>query len=398
MKYTIYATDKYKKFLETQIARVRQYPEMKIDKIENGAFVIDSNTGGFGVFDLDGNFIDSCRQYRGKNAQFIPKYVPSLECMDCDAVFLGNAYPHFGHFIIEHLNRTWGIERVHRDNIKYVFIDNKNIGAKTWLYDFTDMLGIARKDVLILNKSVRFKNIFIPTQSLNNSGNLWAPEFKLGFDKMREGLRPEKIYEKVYVSRAKLPDNMRTYNEEKIQKIFEKNGFHVIYPETLPVAQQVAIIGNCKILAGCAGTALHLGVFMKPGGRIIQLNRMSDIHDSAALQWRLCMIKDLDFDVVCASTELFKSKHGGTHAPQIIGETEYMKSFFDDNNFVYEESDLIVDEVEFERYKNQLALFQNNNGGNVKQKLKKLLIKIVSCMVPGRINRGRIRKYLKEHL
>ena len=318
MNLNVYTDDIYKTYFMSEIAKVRKYKDMRIDRVEKGTFVIDTTSGAFGVFDLDGKFVDSSLQYRGKNTQFIPKYKIVDEVMDCDAVFLGNAYPHFGHFIIEHLNRAWGITKIDNSgNTKYIFVDNKNIGAKSWLYDFTDMLGISRDDVLILNKSIRFKNVFIPTQSLNNSGNMWAPEFKDGFDIMRENVVTEHIYERVYVSRAKLSDSMRTYNEEVIQKIFEKNGFHIIYPETMPLAQQVAIIGNCKVLAGCAGTALHLGVFMKNGGRIIQLNRTLDVHDSAALQWRMCMIKDLDFDIVSASVEKRKSSHGGTHAPQI---------------------------------------------------------------------------------
>lgn len=398
MNLNIYADRNYKKAFESKIAKLRQYNDMHVDVVENGMFVINSDTGAFGVFDADGVFIESSLQYRGKNTQFVPSYVPAKDYMDCDVVFLGNAYHHFGHFIIEHLNRAWGIEKIHKDNVKYVFVDNKNIGAKSWLFEFTDMLGIARDDVLILNKSMRFNNVYIPTQSLNNSGNMWAPQFGRGFDIMRDNVVAEKIYERVYVSRAKLPENMRTWNEEKIQRVFERNGFHVIYPETLPLHQQVAIIGNCKVLAGCAGTALHLGVFMKPGGRIIQLNRTSDIHDNGPLQWRMCMIKGLDFDIVSASVEEFKSKHGGAHAPQIIGGTKYLRSFFDNNGFVYQESDMVPDEAELGKYKSQLDLFKKSNGGKVKQKLKKLLIKIVSCLVPGRVNRGRVRKYLKEHL
>ena len=312
-------------------------------------------------------------------------------------MFLGNAYPHFGHFIIEHLNRAWGLEKCPRENVKYVFVDNKNIGAKSWLFDFMEMLGIARHDVIILNQSMQFKRVFIPTQSFNNSGKWWARQFVIPFDKMRENVRADKVWDKVYVSRAKLPENMRTYGEEAVQRIFEKNGFHVIYPETLPLAQQVATIGNARVLAGCAGTALHLALFMKPGGRVIQLNRTNAIKDSGELQYRMCQMKNLDFDVVAASVEEFKSQHGGTHAPQIIGVNDNLKRFFDDNNFEYTDDDLLMDEKALAQYRAQLEVFCRSHGGQFKQKLKKICIKLVACLVPGRITRGRVRKWLKEH-
>lgn len=316
---------------------------------------------------------------------------------DCDAVFLGNAYHHFGHFMIEHLNRAWGLEKCPKKNVKYVFVDNKNIGAKSWLFDFMEMLEIKRDDVLILNESMRFRRIFVPTQSYNISGKWSGREFVIPFDKMRENVHANKVWNKVYVSRAKLPENMRTYGEEVVQRIFEKNGFHVIYPETLPLAQQVAIIGNCRELAGCAGTALHLALFMKPGGRVIQLNRTTAVKGSADLQCSICQMKGLSFDVISASVEKFKSNHGGAHAPQIIGINENVKKFFDDNGFEYTADDLIPDKDSFAQYKVLLDEFCRTNGGQIKQKIKRIFIKILSCFVPGRITRGRFRKWLKTH-
>ena len=335
MKARFYTDSKYEKYLLGKVRQVCERHDMKVDVVDMGAFIVDINTGAFGVFDNNDKLVKSSLQWRGNNVNFIPPCGPEsrvgMGFCDCDAVFLGNAYHHFGHFIIEHLNRAWGLDKCPRENVKYVFIDNKNIGAKSWLFDFMEMLGIKRDDVLILNKSMQFRRVFIPTQSFNNSGKWWAKEFVIPFAKMRENVRIDKFFDKVYVSRAKLPDYMRTYGEEAVQRIFEKNGFYVIYPETLPLAQQIAIIGNCRTLAGCAGTALHLALFMKPGGRVIQLNRTRSIKDSGDLQYRMCQMRNLDFDVIAASVEEFKSQHGGTHAPQIIGVNKNLKSFFDDN-------------------------------------------------------------------
>lgn len=137
---------------------------------------------------------------------------------------------------------------------------------------------------------------------------------------------------------------------------------------------------------------------MRPGGRIVQLKRCGEVADSGALQWRMCMIKDLDFDVVASSIEEFKSQHGGAHAPQIIGGTCYLKQFLDDNGFLYSDDDLLPDDMALIQYRRQLELFKKNNGGKFLMKLKKSFIKTVTCFVPGRVNRGRVRKYLKEHL
>lgn len=398
MKMSCYADGRYKKHLMQKISKIYQRDDMAIDEIKNAAFIIDTNTGAFGIFDDKGEIVKSCLQYRGKNAQFIPKYISDVDCMDCDAVFLGNVYPHFGHFLLEHLNRAWGISKIKSKNIKYVLVDNKNMGPKQWMIDFLKCAGVSEKDILILNRSMRFRKVYVPSQSLNIVSGWYGAEFKDAFDAMRKNVKSDVVYDKVYVSRAKLSNDMRVWGEEKIQRIFEKNGFTVIYPETMPLYEQIAIISHCNVLAGCAGTALHLALTMKEGTRVIQLNRTSAIKDNGEIQYRLCKLKNQDFDIVAASVEEVQSTHGGVHAPQIIGVTKYLQQFFDDNNFKYNDDDLIPDADALEQYHTALAEFQKNNGGQLYLKFKKKFIKYISCLIPGRVTRGRVRKWLKEKM
>ena len=330
MNFVKYVDDAYEQHLSQELKKLK-LRDAKIEVIENATVVVNTDSRAFGIFDDSKKIVRSALQYRGKNCQFIPKFNVADEYMDCDAMFLGNAYPHFGHFLMEHLNRAWGAVRAGKAGMKYIFIDNTGVGAKSWLFDFMAMLGIQKSDVVILDKTTRFKRIFVPNQTMNISGNWCMPEFILPFQKMRDNVKAENVYERVYVSRAKLDGTMRVHNEEKVQQIFEDNGFKVIYPETMPLDQQAAVIGNCRMLAGCAGSALHLSVFMKPSGRVIQLRRTKDVADSGAVQYRLCMLGGLDFDVIDASVEEVKSTHGGDHAPQIIGMTKYLKRFFDEN-------------------------------------------------------------------
>lgn len=397
MKLQCYIDDKYNKYFTSENEKVRQ-ESVCIETYSNATIVVDTETFGFGVFDESGKFVKSSRQFRGNNYQYVPKFVKNATYCDCDVMFLGNAYPHFGHFLIEHLNRAWGVVRAGKPGMKYVLVDNKNNGAKAFMFEFLKMLGIHQEDVIVLNKSMRFRSVVVPGQTMNISNYRQADEYILPFQKMRDNVKTDKVYERVYVSRAKLPDNMRTYGEEKVQKIFEKNGFHIIYPETLSLAQQVAIVGNAKVLAGCAGSALHLSVFMKPGGRVIQLRRTFDIHDSGPLQYRLCSLGNLDFDVISASVEEFETTHGGNHAPQIIGVNKYLKQFFDENGFIYDDTDLIMEDDVLSDYRKQLDLFKDMHGGRLMLKIKKKFIKLSACLIPGRVLRGRYRTYMKRVL
>ena len=66
--------------------------------------------------------------------------------------------------------------------------------------------------------------------------------------------------------------------------------------------------------------------------------------------------------------------------------------------FLYDDADLEIDKDVLAQYRKQLAVFKSQHGNGITQKVKKVLIKIIPCFVPGRIRRGRVRKWLKEFL
>lgn len=101
MKARFYTTRAYEKYLLQQIRGVAERHNMGVDVIDSGAFIVDVKSGAFGVFDMGGNLVKSSLQWRGNNTNCIPHGTvrrAGVGFCDCDAVFLGNAYPHFGHF------------------------------------------------------------------------------------------------------------------------------------------------------------------------------------------------------------------------------------------------------------------------------------------------------------
>ena len=157
----------------------------------------------------------------------------------------------------------------------------------------------------------------------------------------------------------------------------------------------ISLIKNCKVLAGCAGTALHLALFMKPGGTVIQIKRNTKVLDNADTQHLINMLRGLKSVFIAGACEIVKTDHWDT-VPQIIGVTEYMKSFFDDNKFKYSKNDLTIDEKVWQSYKNALG-----NTSNKKQFLsgfKKAFIHYTSCLLPTRMLRKKYRHFMQEKL
>ena len=95
--------------------------------------------------------------------------------------------------------------------------------------------------------------------------------------------------EKVFFSRRALNETrreaglpVRTPSEHDLQpdRVFAEAGFAVSTPEALPIADQIRTAAGARVIAGSAGTALHLSAFAPAGARVLEVcdSRSPDIH------------------------------------------------------------------------------------------------------------------------
>ena len=148
---------------------------------------------------------------------------------------------------------------------------------------FTDEFEEIFDDILILNETTQFRRVYVPVQGFNIPVYSSAA-FGKTYDAIAAAVKqPKQIYEKIYVSRMAM-QSRRTFGESVVQIIFEKNGYKIICPETLPLVEQIGLVKNARVLAGCAGTALHLALFMAPGGVVVQIKRNARAKCNADIQ------------------------------------------------------------------------------------------------------------------
>jgi capsular polysaccharide biosynthesis protein len=396
MELKIYAEKSWKKWFNRQ-TRNQYMRDVKIDEYPNG-IIVNEKLRGFGVFDKNYEFVKSSRQVRKNNGQFIPNFKHTdIPYVDEDVVFVGNVYPQFGHFLLEHLNRAYAALDKKYQKMKFVLINNKSVEpVPEYMLVFLELLGIPRKNILVLDRTTQFKNVYVPVQGFNIP--IYSSKaFGETFAKMAKSVKDnEKVYDKVYVSRAKL-NTRKTYGEEKVQKIFERNGFKVIYPETMSLKEQIATIKDCNFLAGCAGTALHMALFMKAGGTVIQIKRNKIYDDNAPTQWLLNETCGLNSVFINSSVERVKTGHG-FNMPQIIGVNENMRDFFKDFGFKTNDKDFEVDDIARQEYDTALSKYQGEHGTKIVEFIKHKIVRISSCFIPGRYNRSVYRRWLKNKL
>ena len=366
--------------------------------VENGAVVINDDYKKMGVYDTNGLLCPESILLRGEQ-NMPPKVhanISNAPLIDEEVLFLGSGYLmiHFGHFLVEGISRTWPLLYSKYKNIKVVIAYETKQKVPVFVRKFLNALGVPDENIIAVYKTTRFKRVIIPRQAIN--GHLYMlPIMNKVFNKLALNLvdKKYKTYNKIYLSRSAMNDG-RTFGEKQVEKIFEKNGYKIIYPETLPLEHQVALAANCKEMAGTAGSALHLALFMKAGGRVVQIKRNSTNADNIVTQKLICDLRKLDLIWIYGSIETVPTGHF-TMEPQIIGVTPYLIKFFDDNHFKYSKSDLDIDSKEFDRYKQQLKKYK------IKKTYKKIIdipVRLISVFGITKHNRKVIREYLRKKL
>lgn len=399
MTYKLYGRKIDKKFFIKSTKGQFIKSGMKTDTVDRGIIAMEKNGTGYGVFNSDGKFVKSSIQLRHTKGQFIPKInvkKDKFPYFDFDVIYMGDLEEHFGHFMLEHLNRAYVLLDPKYKNCKCVYVNAKKYDkAEIFVYEFMQLLGIDPKNVIILQESAQFKSVIVPEQSFNIPV-FSSTEFRDTFQYLADKVDAVAGCEKIYVSRGALTKR-RTFNEEQIENIFQKNGYKVISPEMLPLAQQIGIFKNCKSLAGLAGTALHHVLFMPAGGEVIQIKRNTVDVDNSYNQYLLNNTKHVDFVLIAGSIEKYRTEHF-TELPQIVGITEHMKKFLDDRDFVYTDVDIAWNQKSWDDYTQALNEYLAAGHTEVGDKIKRKIVKLTSCVIPGRRNRNAFRNWLKEIL
>lgn len=396
MWYKMFADKDFEKYFEKSISH-QYFRETYVESYPNG-IIVNEHKHGFGIFDKDFRFVKSSRQVRKNNGQFIPKFNhKNIAYMDVDAVFVGNVYPQFGHFLLEHMNRAYAAMDKKYKNAKFVLINNKDVNpVPNYMFELLELLGVKRENILIVNETTQFRNVYVPVQGFN------IPVYSsVAFGKIYDAIAknvksPKQTFDKIYVSRTAMKTR-RTFGEKTVQKIFEKNGYKVICPETLPLTEQIGLVKNARVLAGCAGTALHLALFMKPGGTVVQIKRNRQAKCNADIQNLINDTKKLNGIFISGSVEEKPTDHCSS-VPQIIGVNQHMRDFFAAYGFKYNERDTKRDEKDYAEYKSALMEYNKQYGGVGLNNLKHFIIHWSSCFVIGRERRGNYRRWLKKVL
>lgn len=338
-----YLTNKQREEYEAALRLIEKIDTPEYETITNG-IIIPPERDNSGFFSINNHLIEqygvlyenrsSFSKYikrKSHKKTIIPNEFKIENYIDERIVFIGLLgalrFYAYGDYLINTINKLWiFIKKPELLNCKICFfIDSDN----NIPFELLELFGIKKENLINIKEITQAREIIIPQSSMPVFENKWAKEFDKVVEKIKENVK-SKNYKKVYLSRSKLPQSIKTYGEDIIEKQFKKNGFKIIYPEKYSIKEQIAILKDCEFLAGTIGSNMHNAIFCNNNIKTAYLNRTEHIN---GVQVTIDLLKDFQATYIDVYTKLFTSY--GCGVPHLISFNYKLKRFFNDNNLKY---------------------------------------------------------------
>lgn len=202
------------------------------------------------------------------------------EALPGSGLYLGHLMAgHYGHFIAETLSSFWILEEMEARSFDYFlfhpfFFDTRIRGYVAFCLE---RFGIDPERIVLGAAPRAFERLVVPERllRLNHSADArlrWVYATIAGTAVAGAAARRHERH--VYISRRRF--NARKFsrviaNEVRIEALFRSFGFDIVYPETMSLAEQVALYRGAAVIAGPSGSNLHNSLFAREGTLVIEL-------------------------------------------------------------------------------------------------------------------------------
>jgi len=285
-----------------------------------------------GVVDGHGDFVplsainDECAAY------------PVAECEEIDkcAVYCGYFPMHWGHFLTEVICRLWyALE--HDDEVdQYIFTVRPGYEQRMHpnMKSFFQALGILSK-VTLLSTPKAYQEIIVPEMCFRQ-GSYYSDSFMALFDKVCANLLRDagncgwEPAEKIYLSRSsfKKKGARVEIGTELLDHFFQKNGYLVVHPETLSLAELTWLLHHAKESVAPSGTICHNILFAPPTISWVIIEREAWLNP---YQVNINQMKGCHVTYVDANYGLYPVEMG--FGPYLMAYTKYFNLFAESRGY-----------------------------------------------------------------
>ena len=166
---------------------------------------------------------------------------------------------HFGHMLAETVHRLWAAALLpeYADvAIAFQVGEGRTLPIEPWMLQIFAQFGIGPERLLFVNRPMRFEELHVPRQG-RVLGGVMPIEGYADLFPVRP-IAPEwPASPRLYVSRRQFGHRGTYLGESMIETALQRDGYEVVYPETLPFEAVLRKLVGAREIVFCEGSAIH---------------------------------------------------------------------------------------------------------------------------------------------
>lgn len=250
----------------------------------------------WGVYDDRGARVEAASYRRGPGVNYVGQS-PVIQigrdeisdAVEDEVVYGGVGHGHFGHFVVSTLARLWAAPAVAGPDAKYVFHVEGPLEAwlaRPFVATCLDALGIDRAQVVALDRPLRFKRLWTPEPSFEET-RAYHPVFRETALRIGDRLDAEPIVPKgaiVYLSKERLTGGVKRFsNETALVDHLRARGVTIVHPEAYDLGRQVGLFRDASVVMGSLSSAFHTSIFSSARTRLVGLNHDANVFSTFSM-------------------------------------------------------------------------------------------------------------------
>lgn len=262
--------------------QIRQAPP-RIVEIERAVYIPQTGSileSRWGVYGADGRLVEEAAYTRGPGRVLVGQsehleIPPDLDVIHEEMIYGGAMQAHYGHFLLALLPRFWIDFSAHpeRKILLHSSIDLEVMFTIGFIREIFGALGLDRSRFVVLDRPSVVDRLIVPEALFQELGSA-APLFARLCETInaRFNMPVPRTKGAVYLSKENLTSGVwGVANEHRISAALAAKGVDIVFPERIPLREQMTLFERYETICGLTGSALHTSLFARARNRIVGL-------------------------------------------------------------------------------------------------------------------------------
>jgi hypothetical protein len=187
----------------------------------------------------------------------------------------------YGHWLLENMPKLLLLRRIATELPAFRIILPR---LPEWVLSWIKLV-LPDAETVVYNERREYllcETLLMPTLVMH-PGHFFHPELAVLLSELSvDDVRTRSIGARLYVSRLK-PSHYRILaNQAEIEAIAVREGLTLVKPETMSIADQIALFRSAELIVGEFGSAMHNALFSASGTRVLCLNWINGLQSRIA--------------------------------------------------------------------------------------------------------------------